>query len=190
MSGLLIVSDIYGFPHDRRDLGSLARRPTVHHRLADLSGQPDLSGEALHAHLFKGDGIGIAARALARAGHAGLCGVGFSAGGTALWQAIAGGLRLRALVCVSSTRLRREAAPLAIPTFILWGEADPHRPDQEWNRYVPLEAKIYAGQHHDFYRSALTDGTSPLSEDIERFLSRFETTPALQDAERRKGFSA
>ena len=179
MSGLLIVSDIHGFPHARHDLGSLARRPIVHHRLADLSGQPELSGETLHAHLFKGDGMGLAARALARAGHAGLCGVGFSAGGSALWQAIARGLRLRALVCVSSTRLRCEVAPLAIPTFVLWGEDDPYRPDQEWNRYVPLESKSYAGQHHDFYRSALTDGTSPLSEDIERFLSRVETTPAL-----------
>lgn len=182
MSGLLIVSDIYGFPENCPVSLATAQRRVAYHRLSTLAEEPALSGEALHEHLFGREGIGIAIRALVRSSHDDFCGLGFSAGGTVLWKAVAGGLRLRALVCVSSTRLRYESAPLPIPTLTLWGENDPRRPDWEWGQQTSLETKSYAGKHHDFYRSDLTSPRSSLSEDIERFLSRFEGPIGGEDA--------
>lgn len=169
MQELLVVGDIHGFP-GADDLAHLDGRRLHVIRLADISGRPDLSGEGLHEHLFKCGGLEHAVEKVCAIGASPRIGIGFSAGGTLLWNAVKRELRLHALICVSSTLLRLETDPLAIPTMTLWGELDPHRPAEGWNAVVPGLSKIYPGQPHDFYKGQLGGGASPLMTDIAAFL--------------------
>jgi hypothetical protein len=175
MQDLLVIGDIFGFP-GVGDLSNFDGRPHRLLRLADISGRPDLSGEGLHEHLFKGGGLEHAVHKLCKIDASACIGLGFSAGGTLLWNAVKLGLRLQALICVSSTRLRLETAPLAIPTMTLWGELDPHRPAGSWNAAVPGLSKIYADQPHDFYRGQLGNPCSSLRKDISAFLAESLTS--------------
>lgn len=165
---LVILGDIHGFPRIE-DLPITDWRRIRVLALAEISGRPDLNGEGLHEHLFKGDGLERAVHTVCQIG--GSTGIGFSAGGTVLWNAVKQGLALQALVCVSSTRLRLETSGLAIPTLKLWGESDPHRPAESWNHTLPAFSKTYPDQPHDFYRAQLSSRRSPLSNDIAAFLA-------------------
>ncbi|OWO95551.1 alpha/beta hydrolase [Rhizobium esperanzae] len=170
MQNLLVVSDIHGFPEtfaERLDVRCSKHR-LLH--LAELSGRPGLRGDELHHHLFNEDGMRHAVRALREVGGHRCLGVGFSAGGTALWNAVKEGLELQALICVSSTRLRFETSPLNMPTMVVWGELDPYRPPESWNHAVPQRWKTYAGKQHDFYRIEALASESPLRADIAVFI--------------------
>lgn len=166
---LLIVGDIHGFPDAIDEL--LGREKHRSLRLADLSGRPDLRGDGLHTYLFNEDGMCEAVRSLQENGSQSF-GIGFSAGGTALWHAVKAGLDLQALICVSSTRLRFEASPLNIPTLAIWGGCDPNRPDHAWNDAVPTSWKIYPAKQHDFYCADIVKPGSDLRTDIEAFIER------------------
>lgn len=166
---LLILGDIHGFPGGDDLSISDWHRPRVI-SLVEICGRPDLSGERLHDHLFKGDGLERAVHTVCQIGGSPGIGIGFSAGGTVLWNAVKQGLGLDALVCVSSTRLRLETSPLAIPTLTLWGELDPHRPAESWNAIIPAFSKTYPDQSHDFYKAQLSRPCSPLWSDIAAFL--------------------
>lgn len=162
---LLIVGDIHGFPETSVELLGIGRFEHRALQLADLSGRPGLRGDELHDQLFNEGGILRAVRALCEIDGRACVGIGFSAGGTALWQAVKAGLDLQALICVSSTRLRFETSPLHIPTMVVWAEFDPHRPTESWNDTVPGCCKTYTGKQHDFYRiDALTPKSSLLTD--------------------------
>ncbi|MBB2692506.1 UNVERIFIED_ORG: pimeloyl-ACP methyl ester carboxylesterase [Rhizobium esperanzae] len=170
MQPLLVVSDIHGFPEtfaELLDVGCSEHRVL---QLAGLSGRPGLRGDELHHHLFNEDGMRHAVRALREINGRPCLGIGFSAGGTALWNAVKEGLELQALICVSSTRLRFETSPLNIPTMVFWGELDPYRPPESWNDAVPKRWKTYAGKQHDFYRIDALASKSPLRADIAAFI--------------------
>lgn len=167
---LLIVGDIHGFPETFAGLLDIARFEHHELRLADLGGHPKLRGENLHNHLFNEDGISHAVQTLREIEGRTCVGIGFSAGGTALWRAVKAGLDFQALICVSSTRLRLETSLLTIPTMALWGELDPSRPTEGWNDAVLNCWKIYAGKQHDFYRLDTLSSTSPLLTDIAAFV--------------------
>ncbi len=163
---LLFVTDIHGEPSECGFPPDDSIDRCIFLRLADLCGRPTLSGEALHAHLVQENGLGAAIDTLCGFGGDRLYGLGFSAGGTALWRAVAKGLRLHALVCVSSTRLRYETSPLPIPTQTFWGSHDPHRPDEAWNAAVPTRSRTYPGRDHAFYREDWPDANSALRRDV------------------------
>ncbi|GIT92878.1 hypothetical protein JANAI62_33360 [Jannaschia pagri] len=80
----------------------------------------------------------------------GWIGLGYSAGGTALWRAVQQGAPLSHLFCVSSTRLRSEG-PIAIPHRVFFGAEDPARPNDAWVRQVPKRATVFDGAAHDYY---------------------------------------
>lgn len=145
----LVVLDIFGQPSKIEWLAHYGAVDCLN--LGDLSGRPALNAEELHRHLFEQDGMREVVRRLLDFAKDGLIGVGFSAGGTALWRAVREGLQLKKLVCVSSTRLRHEPNGLAIPTYTLWGELDPHRPGEQWCRSVPGYSIVYRGLRHNFY---------------------------------------
>ncbi|PDS81275.1 alpha/beta hydrolase [Rhizobium sp. L43] len=170
MQHVLVVSDIHGFPETVAELLDVAGAKQRMLQLADLSGRPGLRGDELHHHLFNGDGMRHAVRALREIDGRSCLGIGFSAGGTALWNAVKEGLGLQALVCVSSTRLRFETSPLNIPSMVFWGELDPYRPAEGWNKAVPRCWKTYAGKQHDFYRIDALTAKSPLRADIAAFI--------------------
>lgn len=165
---LLVVGDIRGCPKVFEPLVRFEHRNL---QLADISGRPDLSGEELHNHLFKGDGLERAVQSLCEESPSCL-GIGFSAGGTALWHAVKAGLNLQALICISSTRLRFEVYPLHIPTLAIWGECDPNRPHDTWNDAVPSCSQTYAAKPHDFYSADIANPGSDLRKDIAAFIER------------------
>lgn len=170
MQQLLIVGDIHGFPPtfvEPLDFGSFEHRVL---QLADLSGRPGLHGEELHDYLVNKEGMRHAVQALRAINGRSCIGIGFSAGGTALWSAVKEGLDIQALICVSSTRLRFEISPLNIPTMVFWGELDPHRPTDTWNDAIPGRCKVYTGKQHDFYCNDVFAPNSSLRGDIGVFI--------------------
>ena len=165
---LLVVGDIHGCPKAFEPLVRFEHRNL---QLADVSGRPDLSGEELHNHLFKGGGLERAVQSL-REESPSCLGIGFSAGGTTLWHAVKAGLNVQALICISSTRLRFEVYPLRIPTLAIWGECDPNRPDDTWNDAVPSCSQTYAAKPHDFYCADIANPGSDLRKDVAAFIER------------------
>lgn len=169
MLRIIIVTDIFDLPqlcNGLLDGGGKAGHECSFLRLADLSGHPGLRGDALHKHLFVDGGFQMAVKSLCEMQADNLIGLGFSAGGTALWRAASQGLNLRALVCVSSTRLRYETSPLAIPTYVFWGGKDKNRPSEAWNRSVPTGAKTYHLEDHGFYQDQNAPSAQTLHFDI------------------------
>jgi pimeloyl-ACP methyl ester carboxylesterase len=146
---ILAVSDIYNRPANLDWLSSHGTIDLL--TLGSLCNRPSLTGTELHSHLFEHGGIQEVVSGLLKFKGESLVGLGFSAGGTALWWAAKEGLPLTKLICVSSTRLRNEHASLAIPTYTFWGELDPHRPDEAWCRSVPGHSHMYETLGHAFY---------------------------------------
>jgi dienelactone hydrolase len=169
MTDFLIVKDIYNRPESPSPL--LPEDATARcFSLGDLSGRPDLTGTDLHTHLFEANGLETVLERLCGLDGRGLVGIGYSAGGTALWRAVARGLVLRALICVSSTRLRFETAPSPIPTYTFWGERDENRPSDDWCQHVPTASKVYPDQEHGFYQHPYEPAALRLKADIESLL--------------------
>jgi hypothetical protein len=84
---MLLVSDIHGLPALADWLGE-----GVDVEIVRLSAAADsLSGEALHHYLFTAGGMDAAVAHLVSRGGGDVAGIGFSAGGTALWRAVAKG---------------------------------------------------------------------------------------------------
>ena len=138
---LFVVSDIFCKPELPSCLST--RLPLAdqvsHHALNELAGRPELSGEALHRYLFQDRGMNKAVATLTemmtKEKHC--FGLGYSAGGTALWKAAAfQAVPLLGLFCVSSTRLRDETA-IPVPAHVFFGSQDPGRPSLEWLRQCP-----------------------------------------------------
>jgi len=151
---LLVVTDIHGAPDEALCL-SAGLSGVERLSLSELCGQPTLSGEALHQHLFHEGGMARAVRKLCDmpASQRSLIGLGYSAGGTALWKAAQAGVPLTGLICVSSTRLRDESA-IGVPTQVFFGETDPGRPSEDWLVSVPDKATVLPNAAHAFYADA------------------------------------
>lgn len=149
---LLVVTDIFGAPSPEicltAELGKT--RPVRHLHLADLCNRPDLSGEALHKHLFLGKGLAQVTAALFPLSNKDTLAIGYSAGGTALWQAVQQGMQLARLICVSSTRLRDEGS-IDTPHHVIFGQDDPGRPGQDWLDHVPQSYDLIPDVGHAFY---------------------------------------
>jgi hypothetical protein len=174
---LLIVGDVFGFLPDEADLPDPIGCGHRRLDLAELSGRPDLEGERLHAHLFTEGGFGEAVdRLRAIGGGPRTIGLGFSAGGSVLWRAAANGLRLGALICVSSTRLRHETTSLEIPTRVFWAGDDGGRPSEAWNHAVADAAIVYPGESHAFYRHRTSPAARTLWADLRRTIAEIRAT--------------
>ncbi|MCP4820370.1 MAG: alpha/beta hydrolase [Shimia sp.] len=153
---LLVVGDIFGGPPP--DVCLSKAFPTAQitrHDLATLVGRPDLSGEALHRHLFAEGGMAQVLETLSRTLNAPTFALGYSAGGTALWR-LARVVPLSGLICISSTRLRDES-PLPIPTVTLFGGDDPNRPRDDWCAKVPSHSEILPNAAHGFYSDSTSE---------------------------------
>nr|WP_319390494.1 alpha/beta hydrolase [uncultured Cohaesibacter sp.] len=164
---ICIVTDIHDQPkHEQCILGKLETRPRVSRfALNDLCGRPDLCGEALHRYLFYDDGMDEVVRALKQTLSGDCIGIGYSAGGTALWRAAAAGLSFTAIFCISSTRLREEAT-IATPNQVFFGADDPGRPSAEWLSSVPDEFTILENAGHSYYQALTSEATNVTYEKI------------------------
>jgi len=166
---LLVITDIHDAPIP--DL-CLSHGLPLHARLSlgELCVRVDLHGEALHHHLFQERGMELAVQRLRTliTNAPPLIGLGYSAGGTALWKAVAQeNAPLFGLMCVSSTRLRNEGT-IPIPNAVVFGENDPGRPSKDWMETVPQNATLLSATDHAFY----ADGTHPARPDLRKALAR------------------
>lgn len=150
---LCIVSDIHTQPSREQCLSKWCVAPGSIVRLAlnELCGRPELTGDDLHKHLFECRGMDDAVDALSRFLTPDCVGLGYSAGGTALWRTAAAGSAFRYLFCISSTRLRYEEA-ISSPNHVFFGEGDGNKPSQSWFSKVPQHATVFAQVSHDYYR--------------------------------------
>lgn len=172
---IILVSDIHGLPQSADWLGEGVDTEIV--TLSVAAGAEPLSGEALHHHLFTSGGMETAVEHLLALGGADVVGLGFSAGGTALWRAVARGMPLQTLVCVSSTRLRLETSRLPIPVHTFWGGADANVPDEIWRGTVPTSSRVYQDRDHGFYQQTDGDAARRLQADIRKALGLSKTPP-------------
>ena len=170
---LIVVTDIHGAPDDALCLGA-GLSGVARLSLAELCGQRHLSGEALHHHLFQESGMARAVRKLCNvmADRSPLIGLGYSAGGTALWKAVQAGVPLTGLICVSSTRLRNETA-LSIPTQVYFGDDDPGRPSKDWLSTVPTTATLLPSAAHAFYAEADHPARAQVAAEISATIARW-----------------
>lgn len=95
---LIVVTDLFALPA-KADCFS-EKLPNIssieRFGLNELCERPNLSGEALHQFLFTDGGLEKAANSLLSIAGKDSFGLGYSAGGTALWRAVTQGLILKA----------------------------------------------------------------------------------------------
>lgn len=149
---LIVVTDIFALPakadcisEKLPDISSIER-----FGLSELCEQPNLSGEALHQYLFTKGGLEKVANTLLSIAGKDSFGLGYSAGGTALWRAVTKGLILKGLFCISSTRLRLEKS-ISTPNHVFFGAKDHGKPSDEWLIEVPQRQTVFEGCGHNFY---------------------------------------
>lgn len=166
---LCIVTDIFDQPDPGCCISALMPDDTACEvlGLAALCARPDLAGETLHQHLFSQGGMDAVVSALRAHLAPDVVGLGYSAGGTALWRAVRLGAPMRALYCVSSTRLRDEAA-IAIPNHVMFGALDANAPGADWLEHVPGGYSLFDGCDHSFY----TKPESPAVKRIARMIAQ------------------
>lgn len=75
----------------------------------------------------------------------------FSVGGTIAWKAGLKGLRIKKLVAVSSTRLRKETTKPNSSIELLFAEKDVSKPSIRWFQKMELNPVIINNSQHSFY---------------------------------------
>jgi len=150
----IVLTDINGLPSQETcflsDQGSGLSVERI--GLAELLGVP-YRCEELYRYLVEGGFDGAATKVLDCFGNAEI-GVGYSSGGAVLWKSVLRGLRLKRLVCISSTRLRdEEPKAMPIPTLVVFGDRDASRPPASWGQGSGLELLLLPQAEHVFYAS-------------------------------------
>lgn len=181
---LFVIPDIFAHPAPADCISARVstRLDIERHSLGELCGRPDLSGEALHQYLFAEEGMRHVLRALVARVDQGSFGLGYSAGGTALWRAVHIGLPLQGLFCVSSTRLRHEAA-ISVPNHVFFGALDPGKPSAQWLSSTPDRHTVFEGCDHDYYVTAASKAARQTCASIEQDIARLVSTkpdPAMR----------
>ena len=155
---LYVITDIHNKPSQEQcfSTGINGSLRVIRLALNELCGRPELTGEALHQHLFRHGGMDDVVRALKQNLRGDYLGLGYSAGGTALWRAAAAGCSFTALFCVSSTRLRDEAA-IAAPNHVFFGSEDKGKPSSQWFATVPDQFTVFEDAGHTYYLHPSSD---------------------------------
>lgn len=78
--------------------------------------------------------------------------VGFSVGGVIGWQAVQQGLKTKAFIGVSVTRLRYEISKPGVPLHLFYGALDPYQPKEDWFNNIDIQPVIFPGASHDLYK--------------------------------------
>lgn len=169
---LYVVTDIHDEPTQEQCLSLRLDNSTCVIRLAlnKLCKRSDLTGEVLHRYLFHLGGMDEAVDVLKRTIVENAVGLGYSAGGTAIWRAAAAGCSFSSVFCVSSTRLREELS-ISAPNHVFFGTEDQSRPNFRWLETVPDHFTVFDGVGHSYYlqsdSEAACQTAAQISEGIE-----------------------
>nr|WP_321444172.1 hypothetical protein [uncultured Cohaesibacter sp.] len=155
---LYVVTDIHNEPTQEKCLSLRLGSSISVIRLAlnELCNRPDLTGEALHRHLFHLGGmdevVDVLKQTISEVG----VGLGYSAGGTAIWRACAAGCSFNSVFCVSSTRLREEFS-ISAPNHVFFGAEDQSKPNSRWLETVPDRFTVFGGVGHSYYLQSASE---------------------------------
>lgn len=108
------------------------------------------SEENIHSAFVNG-GIDTAVAHLLKKESAPCYYLGFSTGGTIIWNAAKKGLQVKSLYCVSATRIRMEQQKPYAPFTLLYGENDPAKPDNNWATNLGVEMELFPSFGHTLY---------------------------------------
>ncbi|HZW46197.1 MAG TPA: alpha/beta hydrolase [Microvirga sp.] len=148
----IVITDINDLPSQESCLLSGCSGSVSIERvgLAELLGSSE-RGEELYRRLLQGGFDAAAAKVLQRFADAEVA-LGYSSGGAVLWKSVLRGLRLKRLVCISSTRLKDEdPRALPIPALTVFGESDASRPPASWGEGSELKRLLLPDAEHAFY---------------------------------------
>ncbi|WP_299190491.1 alpha/beta hydrolase [uncultured Aquimarina sp.] len=110
----------------------------------------DYDQDNLHQQFVNG-GIEIAVEKLIEQENSPVNILAFSVGGVIAWKF---GLRtdyIKSLICVSSTRLRKETKRPKGKIELYFGENDNYQPKTEWIKNMKLEFKAFPNKGHQIY---------------------------------------
>jgi len=177
---LIIVTDIFALPAKADCISEKLPNISSIERIGlnELCEQPNLSGEALHQFLFTDGGLEKAANSLLNIAGKDSFGLGYSAGGTALWRAVTEGLILKGLFCISSTRLRLEKS-ISTPNHVFFGAKDHGKPTDDWLIEVPQRQTVFKGCRHNFYLDPELPGVAETRRKIASDMHRISSNPEL-----------
>ncbi len=169
---LCIVTDIHSQPTQFNCLSKHLHlvSDTTRFALNELSEEPSLSGEALHYHLFAQGGMEQAVHNLKMKWEEGSWGLGYSAGGTALWRTAASGHDFAGIFCISSTRLRNEEA-IDTSNQVFFGKQDQNIPTAGWLSTIPKQYTLLENAGHTYYLDAESHAAALTCQTILRDMS-------------------
>lgn len=159
MKTLLVLSDLWGTPksdwvHQYTKL--LNEKYNVEYIDCTVLAELDLSDytqEALHQQFVNG-GIDRAVQNLKSKITTEVHILAFSVGGTIGWQCALITPFIQKLVCVSSTRLRKEVQKPTCETVLFFGEQDAFAPKTAWFEGMKLVPTLLENKTHDMYKES------------------------------------
>lgn len=156
---IIVITDIWGMSKsdwiDQYVL-SLERNYQVSiydsHKLG-LIDATNLSEKAIHEQFING-GIDRAVEKLINQRPSIFSVIGFSIGGLIAWRACLQGFKVETLIAVSSTRLRYEKEKPNCNLFLIYGQEDKYKPDENWFTTLNVNHVIIEGQGHEVYKNS------------------------------------
>lgn len=155
---LLIISDLWGFEHSKwQECYISTLSPHFELQVYDSCkiGEIDLNDyqEAkLHGQFVNG-GIQKAVNRLLLEETKPLNILAFSIGGTIAWQFALKSNLVQSLVCVSSSRLRKENQKPSSSIQLHYGADDPYIPPSSWFEALKPNTRIWPNEGHQIYQS-------------------------------------
>ena len=157
METLFILSDLWGSPRSewtKEYISRLERKFQIEYldctELAGLN-LSSYTQDALHKQFVNG-GIEQGVLNLMERITTETTILAFSVGGTIAWQCALNSPYVKKLVCVSSTRLRKEEEKPASETVLIFGEQDEFAPKKAWFEKMEVTPKVIPMMPHDMYK--------------------------------------
>lgn len=154
---LLIISDLWGFSNS--NWMSMYQKLLVNSYDIVLYDAPKLAAinatnlteEEIHKQFVNG-GIKKAVDKLVATETEKIDVLAFSIGGTIVWKAALKGLKVKSLLAVSSTRLRKETKKPKTQIQLLFGENDMYKPGKDWFKTLKVNYKVIEKLNHNMYK--------------------------------------
>lgn len=154
---LVVISDLWGvekhrwFTHYTRVLES--KFDIKYYDSCELGkiDKSNYSQEHLHRQFVHG-GVKTAVNSLLELEKQTVNILAFSIGGTIAWKFGIESNNINTLICVSSTRLRKETEKPNGKIELYFGENDKFRPIKEWFEMMKLDCNVLLDKEHEVYR--------------------------------------
>lgn len=156
---IIIVTDIWGMRNaDWIDQYALTLQRNYKVSILDshklgLIDASNLSEKVIHEQFVNG-GIDKAVEQLIDQRPAVFAVIGFSIGGLIAWKACLQGLKVETLIALSSTRLRYEKEKPNCNLFLIYGQEDKFKPDENWFEVLNINHDIIMDQGHEVYKNS------------------------------------